>query len=134
MDNASYTTLTNNKNYDAIARTTTMASLPYMLHEGRIDSQGDFANWQDDKSLAAYQVIKDQLGKNDAAWVKDIHDLTPDLLDQAWGIFMPQPYVYHVWWPWVKNFHGEVQTGYARFNRNIRYLWIDQDLKKSMGY
>jgi len=124
----------NRSNDEMIARTVTMYSLPYMLHEGRADSSGDFSYWQDEKTLAAYKLISDNLARNDAVWVKGLKDVTNDILENAWGIFMPQPQVYHIWWPWVKNFHGEVQTGYARFNRNVRYLWIDQDLKKTMGY
>lgn len=38
------------------------------------------------------------------------------------------------WWPWVKNYYGEVEAGCSNFNPMLATLWIDQDLKKSMGY
>lgn len=134
-DNTVYTTIANNRSNDEmIARTTTMFSLPYMMHDMRADSSGDASYWEDAQSLAAYQTMMNTLGRDDSKWVKALRDAMPDMLDNAWGIFLPIPYNYNIWWPWVKNFHGETSTGYARFNRNIRYLWIDQDLKKSMGH
>ncbi len=39
---------------------------------------------------------------------------------------------YHMWWPWVKNYHGESSLGYTNFPNFIKYIWIDQDMKKSM--
>jgi len=39
---------------------------------------------------------------------------------------------YHMWWPWVKNYHGESSLGYTNYPNFIKYLWIDQALKKSM--
>ncbi len=38
------------------------------------------------------------------------------------------------WWPWVKNFYGEVSIEDGTFGGLIPYLWIDQTLKKSMGH
>jgi peptide/nickel transport system substrate-binding protein len=38
------------------------------------------------------------------------------------------------WWPWVKNFYGEVSIEDGTFGGLIPYLWIDQKMKKSMGY
>ncbi|MEK7354097.1 MAG: ABC transporter substrate-binding protein, partial [Chloroflexota bacterium] len=135
LETSIYNTVSNGKTYDEmIARTSTMSSLPYMLHDARKDSAGNASMWEDEQTLATYQAIQDNLSKNDAAWVKALKDLGPHLLDEAWGIFMPVPYVYHMWWPWVKNFRGELSTGYARSWRHTRYAWIDQELKKSMGY
>jgi len=53
--------------------------------------------------------------------------LKPYLLEKAYQITMPTPYTYNMWWPWLKNYHGQ-GTGF------IRYAWIDQPLKASMGY
>jgi len=37
------------------------------------------------------------------------------------------------WWPWLKNYSGETSIGY--FNDYWqKYIWLDQDLKKEMGY
>ena len=52
--------------------------------------------------------------------------LKPLILAGAYYIPRPTPYVYNIWWPWLKNYYG--MGGF------IRYNWIDRDLKKSMGY
>ena len=39
---------------------------------------------------------------------------------------------YHMWWPWVKNYHGESSLGYTNYPNFIKYLWIDADMKKTM--
>jgi len=45
------------------------------------------------------------------------------------------PYVLCCWWPWVKNYYGETESGVGS-NRAPMYssLWIDQDLKAELGY
>jgi peptide/nickel transport system substrate-binding protein len=40
----------------------------------------------------------------------------------------------HYWWPWVKNYDGEVSLHDFDMAALINFMWIDQDLKKSMGY
>ncbi|MBN1685267.1 MAG: ABC transporter substrate-binding protein [Spirochaetales bacterium] len=39
------------------------------------------------------------------------------------------------WWPWVKNYWGAytIQDD-CNFSETTAYMWIDQDLKKQMGY
>ncbi|MFC1992147.1 ABC transporter substrate-binding protein, partial [Chloroflexota bacterium] len=59
-------------------------------------------------------------------------ELMKYVLDQAWVIPMAKPFSYTMWWPWLRNFSGE--NGVAYFNTAWKYLWIDQDLKESMGY
>jgi peptide/nickel transport system substrate-binding protein len=39
---------------------------------------------------------------------------------------------YHMWWPWVKNYHGESSLGYTNYPNFIKYIWIDSAMKKSM--
>ena len=55
-------------------------------------------------------------------------------LDQAPAIILPTPYVYAAWWPWVKNYYGELCVGSHRSAPIFARIWIDQDLKKKMGY
>ena len=38
------------------------------------------------------------------------------------------------WWPWVKNYYGEVETGFFTTLPFITHVWIDQDLKAQLGY
>jgi peptide/nickel transport system substrate-binding protein len=55
-------------------------------------------------------------------------------LEQAPAIILPTSYVYAAWWPWVKNYHGELCVGAHRSAPVIARIWIDQELKKKMGY
>jgi peptide/nickel transport system substrate-binding protein len=66
--------------------------------------------------------------------MKLIKDITPFMLEQSWGIWMPVSYKYTMWWPWVKNFNGEQQMSFAKPFEFTQYVWIDQAMKKSLGY
>jgi len=71
---------------------------------------------------------------NDAE-VDRVHKaLMPYALEQAWAIQTPSAYAYTVWWPWLKGYHGEQSPGICNGGRWVKYVWIDQTLKKSMGY
>jgi len=68
------------------------------------------------------------------AGMKQMKELLKYALDQAYAV--PVPYVSPTtfWWPWLKNYSGEVSVGYYDGPNYIQFLWIDQALKKSMGY
>ncbi|MFC2038201.1 ABC transporter substrate-binding protein [Chloroflexota bacterium] len=62
-------------------------------------------------------------------------DLTSYMREQVWYIPRPLPYSYTLWWPWVKKYNGEISVGWAGpAQRWCQYVWVDQDLKKEMGY
>jgi len=58
--------------------------------------------------------------------------LMPYVLEQAWVIPKPNPWYYVVWWPWVKNYHGELQVGYYNLPSYLMYEWQDQTLKSQL--
>ncbi|MDO9334279.1 MAG: ABC transporter substrate-binding protein [Dehalococcoidales bacterium] len=58
-------------------------------------------------------------------------DLMPYVLEQCWVISKPSPYLYTVWWSWIKNWNGELFTGYYNTSY-VKYIWTDQALKKQM--
>ena len=47
-----------------------------------------------------------------------------------WGTKVPQ---IEAAWPWLKGYNGEI-WGPQAGNSILARLWIDQDLKKEMGY
>jgi peptide/nickel transport system substrate-binding protein len=90
-------------------------------------------------------VVEEYYPKVQRAAIIDPHEanrlhreLMKYVLDQAWVIPMVQPPRYTLWWPWVKNYHGEVQVNHSVGDVSglswSTFVWIDQDLKKSMGY
>ncbi|MBN1381333.1 MAG: ABC transporter substrate-binding protein [Deltaproteobacteria bacterium] len=56
------------------------------------------------------------------------------LVEQSPGIMLPAEHNYAAWWPWVKNYNGERRVGAHRVAPIIARIWIDEDLKKKMGY
>ena len=55
-------------------------------------------------------------------------------LDQAWAIQVPQYRTSTFWWPWLKNYSGEISVGYFNNANWTQFVWLDLDLKRSMGY
>jgi peptide/nickel transport system substrate-binding protein len=88
--------------------------------------------WSDaafDKKMEAVDQERDE-DKRKAM----IRAMTRDILDQAPHIWMPTAKGSTVWWPWVKNYDGELTAGAVRPGPIYSRLWIDQELKKKMGY
>ncbi|MBI2329319.1 MAG: hypothetical protein HYU85_06770 [Chloroflexi bacterium] len=52
--------------------------------------------------------------------------------EQAWMAILPNPYIYTMWQPWLKQFQGELVSFHDTF-AYANYAWIDQELKKAMG-
>jgi hypothetical protein len=55
-------------------------------------------------------------------------------LESAWGIWMPMQYQWRMYWPWVENYYGINWTGWANISDWYKGIWINTDLKKSLGY
>ena len=62
-----------------------------------------------------------------------LRELTAKIVADAPYIWLPTPYVYSGWWPWVKNYGGELSVGSIRPGPIYARIWIDQELKKKMG-
>jgi len=67
------------------------------------------------------------------AAMTETRELMKYLLEGAWVIPTPRYPTYTLWWPWLKNYSGEISMGWLAFTWP-RWVWVDQDLKKSMGY
>jgi peptide/nickel transport system substrate-binding protein len=64
----------------------------------------------------------------------ELKKLSMYIMEQVPAIILPTPYFYTAWWPWVKNFNGELRVGAHRSAPIWARVWIDEDLKKKMGY
>ncbi len=67
------------------------------------------------------------------AAMKETRELMKYLLPGAWVIPTPRYPTYTLWWPWLKNYSGEISMGWLAFTWP-EWVWVDQDLRKSMGY
>lgn len=63
-----------------------------------------------------------------------LREMTIEIMDAAPYLWLPTPYVYAAWWPWVKNYGGEMSAGSLRPGPIYARIWIDQDLKKKLGH
>ncbi len=63
-----------------------------------------------------------------------LKEMTREILDKAPYLWLPTPYIYTAWWPWVKNYDGELRAGAVRPGPIYARLWLDQELKKKMGF
>jgi peptide/nickel transport system substrate-binding protein len=66
--------------------------------------------------------------------MKEFKNLMKYVLDQAYVVSRPIYPQTTFWWPWLKNYSGEQMVGYWHGANWSTWVWIDQDLKKSMGY
>ena len=55
-------------------------------------------------------------------------------IEQVPAIIFPTPYIYISWWPWVQNYYGELFLGAQNGTMINASRWIDQEMKKKMGY
>ena len=60
--------------------------------------------------------------------------LTRDIVEKAPYIWLPTPIGYSAWWPWVKNYDGELRAGSERPAPIHARMWVDQAMKKKMGF
>ena len=63
------------------------------------------------------------------------HEKTGGLYIRTGAVHYPShPLSYTAWWPWVKNYYGEIRVGAHRAAPIMARIWIDQEMKKKMGY
>ena len=60
--------------------------------------------------------------------------MTRDIVEKAPYIWLPTGHVYTAWWPWVKNYDGELRVGSERPGPIHARMWVDQTMKKKMGF
>ncbi len=90
------------------------------------------SQWSDpayDNKMAAVYLERDE-GKRQAM----LKEMTREILDKAPYVWLPTPYIFTAWWPWVKNYGGELRAGAVRPGPIYARIWIDQELKKKMGH
>lgn len=75
---------------------------------------------------AAYQEAQKNVIFNMPKANQIYHDLIPHIIDEAYYIPTVVPSTYRFWQPWLKNYYGEG-------NLYIPFVWIDQNLKRSLG-
>jgi peptide/nickel transport system substrate-binding protein len=87
-----------------------------IVNQARIDASATFMT----DRVRHEQIVKDTI----------IH-----IIEQAYVFCPPAPYGFIGWQPWVKNYNGEQTVGgRGQTGQQAYFVWVDQELKKSMGY
>ncbi|MBI4765361.1 MAG: ABC transporter substrate-binding protein [Deltaproteobacteria bacterium] len=81
-----------------------------------------------------WNTVNEDPNLSDEKAYAELKKLIVFIIEQAPAIILPQRYVYTAWWPWVKNYYGEQRVGQQRSGPIWARVWIDQELKKKMGY
>jgi peptide/nickel transport system substrate-binding protein len=134
MESGVFTSVWNGRTHEQMIYGQTDPTNVYLLLFAQVKTQWDTSYWQDPRVDKAIEVVSSNLLQNDAEVEKTLRDITPFILEQAWGVWLPAPYVFTTWWPWVNDFYGMHNVGYNAQGRVWTYTWIDQALKKSVGY
>lgn len=72
--------------------------------------------------------------RDEAERIRLVRALTVKGLADAPYVWLPTAYLYTGWWPWVRNYGGELRAGAVRPGPIYARIWIDHDLKKRMGF
>jgi peptide/nickel transport system substrate-binding protein len=109
--------------------------LPWFFYEVRIENFDNCAFYENPITRAAYNECAKYVMKDvDKTW-QILKDITPFMIEQCvMGGYLPIPYAYDMWWPWLQNWFGATRVGYWEPESNSMYAWVDQALKKSVGY
>ncbi len=85
---------------------------------------------------AAYDAALVRLAetRDEAERIVLARQLNRQLLEFAPYIWLPIQYLYTAWWPWVNNYEGELRAGAVRPGPIYSRIWIDQDLKRELGF
>jgi peptide/nickel transport system substrate-binding protein len=133
-EDAVYTSISSGRTFEEGIFGGGSGATPQAFHNFRPDDAGNTAMIDDP---IVNKLIADFADKfmiaDDESWPL-IGEATPYILEQSWYLTLPAPYTFQLWWPWVKNYNGEYSLGGGHFYNFTHYIWIDQELKKSLGY
>jgi peptide/nickel transport system substrate-binding protein len=102
------------------------------LHNERGSTTYNISYINDPVVEAAFQELQKYVGIDSKKCMEIDRNLTPYLLEQCYVIPNPSAYAYYAWWPWRKNYHGEISVGYYNYYITPKYTWTDQALKKQI--
>ncbi len=108
---------------------------PYRLMCMSEASIWNYSRWYHERTENAVKEISANLGIDDAAIARILKEVGPWELEQAVPIYLPSPHSFTMWWPWLQNFYGATGGGgNANLDEYLMYIWLDTELKESMGY
>jgi len=138
VETGTRTNIYNSGNYDLVGAVGGRGPISVFYHmvtmRGDGPVGGNASQINDPVIVAASDKMKATYITDEKAAMKQFKELMKHVLDQAYVVSRPIYPQATFWWPWLKNYSGEIQVGYFDTNYWASYIWIDQALKKSMGY
>jgi peptide/nickel transport system substrate-binding protein len=136
LENSAYNSAFTARNYDSMAYGIYGAHTIYLNMLNWVGTTVYNGTWDlEPKAQPAKDAMMDAIGKGDVAKADAIYkEFAKEMMGKVWTIPYPRPYNYTVWWPYLKNYHGEISVGYLNGFSWAMWAWIDQDMKKSMGF
>lgn len=80
------------------------------------------------------QIRLVHLERDEKKRISMLRELTRLILAEAPYIWLPTAYNHTAWWPWVKNYGGELRVGAVRPGPIYGRIWIDEKLKAELGF
>ena len=134
-DNATWMSIRIGKTHNAMMYGRPAFDNPYKITHAEPGNSVNNVGIDDPVINAASAAIWDYKNiENPTERANQVKIRTLRVLDQAYFLTFPAPYAYRMWWPWLKNYHGELNVRYWDPYSWVPFVWIDQGLKKSMGY
>ncbi len=100
--------------------------------EGKTGAYYNFAGWSDpefDEVIAALEKENDPDKQNEL-----VKEASLIMMREAPYLPLAPAATRVYWWKWVNNYHGEFSLSDGALHQIMPYMWIDQGLKKSLGF
>jgi peptide/nickel transport system substrate-binding protein len=124
------------RNYDQLITGVGLSGGSALMQGNRMQGEGqvNMSYINDPNVNDVYAKVQPLMFTNPAEAMGNVKEMLKYVYDQAWFFSFPSGGPnYTFWWPWLKNFYGDTSIGW--FNSNFaQFAWIDQEMKKSMGY
>ena len=92
----------------------------------------NLANFNDPEMTAKFRNAQTIVDPNESRPI--FKELSLELLERGIYLTLPSPKYNIYWWPWLKNYHGEVDCSYFGTGTIGARVWLDKNLKKEMGF
>jgi len=116
------------------------ADKPYIIRLWRKQGSHNRSRIDDPEVEELFEAVKanfyddDAVGKIYTAPTATRSNFADYFHEQAWMLPTPALYKYTLWQPWVKGYEGTKSCAYGNGRDTMKFIWIDQDLKKSTGH
>ena len=96
---------------------------------GRHGNPSQYSDPEFDEKVRVLHETRDEQER-----IKILRGLTREMLEQAPYVWLPTPYVHTAWWPWVKNYGGELRAARSPAMAHIRKAVDRSRAEKQMGF